>query len=172
MNGEVNRMEDASSGANDVVINALSKYADMVRRICFMYLKNKADVEDIFQDVFLKLLQHTEKFENDEHEKAWLCRVTINRCKDFRNTFFRKNVCSINDVELLFEDKAENVVMQEVLLLPQKYKNVIYLFYFEGYSVPEISKILCKKENTVYSYLHRAKAILRDKLGGDQNDCF
>lgn len=157
-------MENTSS-VNDAVTDALSKYADMVRRICFMHLRNKADVDDIFQEVFLKLLQHSGKFQSEEHEKAWLCRVAINKCNDFHRSFFRKNVCSIDDVTLVFENKEETEVMREVLALPPKYKNVIYLFYYENYTVPEISKILGKKENTVYSLLHRAKAVLKEKLG-------
>lgn len=160
-------MENTSS-KNDVVTDALSKYADMVRRICFIHLKNQADVDDIFQDVFLKLLQHSDKFQSEEHKKAWLCRVTINKCNDFHRSFFRKNICSIDDVTLIFENKEENEVMREVLFLPPKYKNVIYLFYYENYTVPEISLILGKKENTIYSLLHRAKAILKDKLGGQE----
>lgn len=159
-------MENTSS-VNDAVADALSKYADMIRRICFMHLKNEADVDDIFQEVFLKLLQHSGKFQSEEHRKAWLCRVAINKCNDFHRSFFRKNVCSIDDVIIVFENKEENEIMREVLALPQKYKNVIYLFYYENYTVPEISKILEKKENTVYSLLHRARTALKEKLGGN-----
>lgn len=159
-------MENTSSGTNDVVVKALNTYADLVHRICFMYLKSEADVEDIFQNVFLKLLQHKESFENAEHEKAWLCRVTINQCKDFHKSFFHKNVCSIDDLEIPVEDKAEEGVLREVLLLPQKYRNVIYLYYFEDYPVSEVAKILDEKENTVHTHLRRAKAILKNKLRG------
>lgn len=158
-------MENASSCANDVVVGALDKYSDMVRRICFMYLKSEADVEDIFQDVFLKLLQHREPFENEEHEKAWLCRVTINQCKDFHKSFFHRNVCFVGDIDIPTSDKAEKDVLREVLLLPQKYRNVIYLYYFEGYQVSEVAKILNEKENTVHTHLRRARAILKNRLG-------
>ncbi len=75
-------MDKTSFGTDDVLTEALKKYSDMVRKICFMYLRNYADVEDVFQEVFLKLLQSDITFENDEHIKAWLCRVTINKCKD------------------------------------------------------------------------------------------
>lgn len=159
-------MGNTSSGTNDVVIKALNTYSDLVRRICFMYLKNKSDVEDIFQNVFLKLLQHKEPFENEEHEKAWLCRVTINQCKDFHKSFFRKNVCSIDNLEIPTEDKVEEGVLREVLLLPQRYRNVIYLYYFEDYTVSEIAKILGEKENTVHTHLRRAKAMLKNRLRG------
>lgn len=159
-------MLNTSSGTNDVVTNALEKYSDMVRRVCFIYLKSGTDVDDIFQEVFLRLLQHNDQFDSEEHEKAWLCRVAINKCKDFHKSYFRKNVCSIDDLEIPFEDKTETGLIREVLSLPQKYRNAIYLFYYEDYTALEIAKILCKKENTVYSYLHRAKSMLKDKLKG------
>ncbi len=166
-------MENTSSGTNDVVTEAVDKYSDMVRRICFMYLADEADVEDIFQNVFLKLLQHKAEFKNEEHEKAWLCRVAVNQCKDFHKSFFRRHTCSIESLEIPTEDKIEAGVLREVLLLPQKYRNVIYLYYYEDYSVPEISKILGRNENTIYTRLRRAKAILKNKLGGfDDGNCF
>lgn len=159
-----------SSGANDVVEEALSKYANLVRKICFMYLHNYHDVEDVFQDVFLKLLQQSTAFESEEHQKAWLCKVTINKCKDLCKSFWRKNVESIEDKELPFEDSYESEVMNAVLSLPVKYKDAIYLFYYEGYTVKEISKILNQKENTIYSNLHRARELLKQKLGGAYNE--
>lgn len=161
----------ANTSCNNIVVaRAIEKYSDMVCRICFMYLKSKADVQDISQEVFLKLLQHQGKFESEEHEKAWLCRVAINKCKDFHKSFFRKNVCSIEDIEIPTEDKTETDVLHEVLALPQKYRDVIYLFYFEDYSISEISSILNKNENTVNTHLRRAKAILKTKLRGFQNE--
>ena len=146
------------------IVRAIEKYADMVRRISFMYLRNADDVEDIFQDVFLRLFRYEKSFDSDEHEKAWLLRVTINRCKDLHKSFFRSRVCSLNDMEITFEDEHESEVLQQVLALPQKYKDVVYLFYYEGYSVQEISKILCVKENTAYSHLHRARQMLKERL--------
>lgn len=131
-----------------------------------MYLHNQADVEDVFQEVFLKLLQNNVTFESEEHKKAWLCRITINKCKDICKSFFRRNVCSIEDMELPFEDPAESEVMTAVLSLPAKYKDVIYLFYYEEYTVQQMAKIMGQKENTIYSNLHRARELLRKKLGG------
>jgi RNA polymerase sigma factor (sigma-70 family) len=165
-------MDVTSSGTNDVVTRAIEKYSDMIYRICFMYLKSEADSQDISQEIFLKLLQRKEPFESDEHEKAWLIRVTINKCKDFHKSFFHKNVCSIENMEIPTQDKTETGVLQQVLLLPQKYRDVIYLYYFEDYPVAEIAAILGEKENTVHTHLRRAKALLKDKLRGfeDAND--
>lgn len=144
----------------------IDKYADMVRRICFIYLRNYADVEDVFQDVFLKYFLNEKPFENSEHEKAWICRITINRCKDLCKSIFYKNVCSLDGVELPTEDKVESEILRAVLSLPTKYKDVIYLYYYQKYTATEISVFLNQKENTVFTKLHRAREMLRRKLGG------
>ena len=157
-------MDKTEQDRNERIVGAIEKYADMVRRICYVHLKNSSDVEDIFQDVFLQLIRYEMRFDSDAHEKAWLIRVTINKCKDLHKSFFRSRVCPLDDTELTFEDETENEVMQEILALPQKFKNVMYLYYYEGYSVPELSKILQINENTVYSQLHRARRILKEKL--------
>lgn len=150
---------------------AIEKYGDTVRRICFMHLKSYSDVEDIFQEVFLKYVLYKNDFESDAHEKAWLIRVTINACKDILKSFFRKNTTSIDNLinqPYCFNDVDANMdVVNAILALPEKYKDVIFLFYYIGYSVPEISHILNKKENTVYTWLNRARAQLKVALGGD-----
>lgn len=151
------------------VVRAVERYADMVKRICFYYLKNEADTEDVFQNVFLKYLLHDEPFIDEEHEKAWLLRVAINACKDYLKSFFRRNTVSLNVIKEMAAEVPEDhrEVMEAVLSLPEKYKDPIYLHYYEGYSAAEIGKILGKKENTVYSLLSRGRKILKEKLGGE-----
>jgi RNA polymerase sigma-70 factor (ECF subfamily) len=151
---------------------AVEKYADTVRRICFIHLKNYADVEDVFQDVFLKYLLHDGTFESDDHERAWLIRVAINSCKDLLKSFFRRKVISFEDVasEPFYIQDESREVLDAVLKLPEKYKDVIYLFYYEGYTAVEIAKIMGRKENTIYTWLSRARANLRDVLGGGYFD--
>lgn len=163
-------MEQTQYDINEKITATLEKYSDMVRRICFLYLKNSADVDDIFQEVFLKLLQRKTLFISDEHEKAWLIRVTINKCKDVFKSFWRKNVDPIENMEFAFEDDAEKELLQVVLSLPEKYKDVIYLYYYEGYNVPEMANMLNKNENTIYSHLHRAKSLIKEKLEVEDHD--
>ena len=148
------------------VSRAIERYADMVTRLCLVYLKNDADAEDIFQTVFLKYTMNSPEFESEEHEKAWLVRVTKNACKDLLKSFFRSRTISIEEMENeCAEEKNDNsYVMQAVLSLPKKYREVIYLNYYEGYTAPEISKILGKNTNTVYTNLHKAKQLLRELL--------
>ena len=148
----------------------LNTYSDMVRRICYLYLRSNADVEDVFQEVFLKLLNQKTPFESAEHEKAWIIRVTINKCKDILKNFWHNKIVSIENIEMPFEDSHQGELLKVVLSLPKKYKDVIYLLYYEEYTVPEIAKLLKKNENTIYSQLHRAKILIKQKLGGKELD--
>lgn len=150
------------------VNKAVEQYSDTVRRVCMLYLKNYADTEDIFQTVFLKYVLSSAAFESEEHEKAWMIRVTINACKDLLGSFFRKRTVSLDEVmELPAQaSKDHREVLEAVLSLPQKYRDVVYLHYFEDYTAPQISRILRKNVNTVYTLLTRSKQMLREKLGG------
>ena len=149
---------------------AVDEYADMVRRLCMLHLKNYADTEDIFQIVFLKYALSSIEFENKEHEKAWLIRVTINACKDLLKSFFRRNTVSIHQLieQPAPQDQDYTDVLEAVLSLPKKYKDVVYLYYYEGYTAPQISKILGKNVNTIYTLLNRSKKILKAQLGGSE----
>lgn len=132
--------------------------------------KNHADTEDIFQGVFLKYVLSSVVFENDAHEKAWFIRVTINACKDLLKSFFYNRTVDLTEMheqiaaEVSEEDTA---VIEAVLRLPEKYRKVIYLHYYEGYTAPEISEILGKNVNTVYTYMQRARQMLKKELGGE-----
>ncbi len=151
------------------VNRVMEAYADMVRRICVVHLKNKYDTEDVFQNVFMKYLLYEGSFESSEHEKAWFVRVTINACTDWLRALSRRKWVSLDVLaeESTVLDNPSKEILEMVLKLPEKYRDVIYLFYYEEYSAVEIAKILGKKENTVYTWLSRAKDILREKLGGE-----
>ena len=150
---------------------ALDRYSDTVRRLCMVHLKNMADTEDIFQTVFLKYALRSAEFESREHEKAWFIRVTINACRDLLRSFFRRRTVSLDELTEqaapLEEDNRE--VLEAVLSLPLKYKEAVYLHYYEDYTAPEIAKILGKNVNTVYTLLNRARGMLKEKLGGDRD---
>lgn len=147
----------------------IEQYADTVRRLCMIHLKNYHDTEEIFQTVFLKYFLSSVVFENEEHEKAWFIRVTVNSCKDLLKSFFRSRTVPLdkllNQAEELTPDNSE--VLEAVLSLPEKYRQVVYLYYYEEYSAVEISRILGKKLNTIYTLLTRSKRLLKEKLGGD-----
>ena len=150
---------------------AIERYGDMVRRLCLVHLKNPADTEDIFQNVFLKYVLSPVVFESPEHEKAWLIRVTINACKDLVKSFFRSRTVPLEELldqpAPLSEEHKELLVA--VLALPPKYRDAVYLHYYEGYTAAEIGKLLGKNTNTVYTLLTRAREQLRKTLGGDRD---
>lgn len=150
---------------------AIERYADTVWRICMIHLKNHADTEDIFQNVFLKYVLSTAVFESEEHEKAWFIRVTINACRDLLKSFFRSRTVSLDTLLDQPADLTETdrTVLDAVLALPPKYRDVVYLHYYEGYTAPQIGKILHKNVNTIYTLLNRAKQALRETLGGDDD---
>lgn len=141
----------------------------MIRRLCMIHLKNYADTEDIFQTVFLKYVLSSVVFENKEHEKAWFIRVTINACKDLLKSFFRSRITSLDEIlEQAADMQEENKeVLEAVLSLPSKYRDVVYLHYYEGYTASEIGRFLKKNVNTVYTLMTRSRHLLREKLGGD-----
>lgn len=146
---------------------AIERYGDTVRRLCMVHLKNEADTQDIFQTVFLKYVLSSVRFESAEHEKAWLIRVTINACRDLLKSFFHSRVVPLEAAAACTSDPEDSSVLQAVLSLPPKYKDVIYLHYYEEYTAPEIGRILGKNVNTVYTLLTRARGLLRKKLGGE-----
>ena len=151
---------------------AVDLYGDTVRRICMIHLKNKADTEDIFQNVFLKYVLRTAPFDSPEHEKAWIIRVTANDCKDLLRSFFRSRTVSL---DVLIETPREmpedhSDILEAVLALPEKYKDPIYLHYYEGYTAEEIGQILGKNTNTVYTLLTRARQMLKTRLEGVAED--
>ncbi len=149
---------------------AIELYSDMIRKICMLHLKNYADTEDIFQTVFMKYLLHTAPFESEEHEKAWFIRVTVNACKDLLKSFFRRNAVPLEELseQTAALPEQDREVLEAVLALPSKYKDVVYLHYYEGYSAAEIGRILNKNVNTVYTLLSRAREQLKQTLGGDR----
>ena len=143
----------------------IDKYGDMVYRLAFSYTKNKEDADDISQEVFIKFIQNAYKFKkiDDGYLKAWLIRVTINRCKDFLASYWNRNIIALSDdITILMEEKSE--VYEAVINLPEKYKIVIYLYYYEDYSVKEIAAILKRSQGTVKWQLSKARQLLKEQL--------
>ncbi len=155
----------------------VEKYLKMVYRISFHYFGNREDAEDVAQDVFMKLYSQKIEFENDEELKAWLIRVTTNMCHSYFRNPFRKRKADVDEEELentidtgSSEQDIVNrkVVMDAVMSLPEHYRIVVYLFYYEEYSIGQISNILRIKETTIQTRLSRARQRLRAVLA----ECF
>lgn len=138
-----------------------SLYGKTLFRICMVQLGNKQDAEDVIQEAFLKLMYKAPKFNNSEHEKAWVIRVTINLCKDIHRSIWRKRVVKMEDIEIYYGDSKDLSIVEEILKLKTKYKEVIYLHYYEDYSIKDISEILKLSESAVKMRLKRGRESLK-----------
>lgn len=147
---------------------AFNKYSDMVYRLAFARVKNKYDADDILQEVFLRFIKSKDKVNNEEHAKALLIRITINCSKSMLTSSWFKKTEALS--ENLSVTMPENDTLEAVLRLPQKYRTVIHLHYYCGFSVEEIGKILDHNPSTVKSQLHRARMKLKTELKGVEFD--
>jgi RNA polymerase sigma-70 factor (ECF subfamily) len=134
----------------------IHEFGDMVYRLAYSYCRNKFDADDIFQEVFLKYMKKDSAFESDDHQKAWLIRVTINCAKSELTSFWKRNVVEMKG-EITLTDPDDLYLAEILQQLPQKYRIVIHLYYYEGYSTDEISELLGKRPSTIRTQLTRAR---------------
>lgn len=146
----------------------IREHADMIYRIALHNLKNPADAEDIFQDVCLTLLTKNAPLFDDVHIKNWLIRVTINKCKNFLKSSWQRNRDTLDAVADTPSEVSPSIP-ELVYSLPEKYRNIIYLYYYEEYTVAEIAEILKENKNTVNSKLQRARKKLKEILEEGEN---
>lgn len=161
-------MSNSLLRTDEEIAELYDRHSKTVYRVCFAYMKNSADTEDAVQDTFLQLIRSGPAFASEAHEKAWLIRTASNICKNALRHWWRRRE-SLEDHRDLAgpEELRTDEVLQAVLALPDKYKTAVYLYYYEGYSGPEIAGILKKPKSTVRNYLHEARAILKERLGDD-----
>ena len=147
------------------------RYMDMVFRLAFSYMKSASDADDVTQEVFIKLYSVNTVFESEEHIRNWLIRVTINQCrKQFRSPWRRLENIDDYAAALSFEDDNDRELFRAVMGLEQKYRSVIFLYYYIGYSTAEIADILGAPVNTVSTRLRRARARLKTILTEVEHD--
>lgn len=154
---------------NKYIEDMINTYSDLVYRLAITRCKNKDNAEDIFQEVFLIFNKKLPTFESGEHAKAWFIRVTINCSKNIINSSWNRKTTEL-DENIEFATKENHDVFYEVLKLPKNYKTVVYLHYYEGYKIFEISKLLNKKESTIKTWMLRARKILEKNLKGGFDD--
>ena len=146
--------------------DAFKKHSDMVYRLAVARVKNKHDADDVLQEVFLRLVKHIDKVENEEHLKALLIRMTINCSKSLLTSSCFKRTEPIS--ESIGVNDAYSDTLDAVMRLAQKYRTVIHMHYYMGYSVDEIAVILKSNPSTVKSWLHRARKQLKITLEGEE----
>lgn len=148
------------------------KYGDRIFSAAFSVCRNRADADDVVQDTLIRYYSLDKEFENEAHLKAWLIRVSVNRAKDINSSFWRRNTVEWEDTmdELAFEAPEDSRLFEAVMRLPEKYRTVIHLFYYEDYAVEEIAAILRRPRGTVKSQLNRGRTLLKNMLQEEWND--
>ena len=144
-------------------------YSDMLLRIALHHTQNLSDAEDVLQTVYLKLMKTEMQFDSGEHEKAWLIRVTINQCKDMLRSAWHKKTEGLDDSHKAKHKGEDFVVLDAVRALDEKYRDIVFLYYYEGYGTNEIADMLEMRKGTVESRLFRAREQLKKTLEGDWN---
>ena len=143
----------------------VNAYSDLILRLSYTYLKSTEDAKDICQTVFLRLLEKPRGFESPEHERAWIIRAAVNLCKDQLKSHWRRTTVDLEAARAVPAPEAEEgSLLAAVNLLPPKYRTVIYLYYYEGYSANEIAQLLREKPATVATQLSRGREKLRTHL--------
>lgn len=149
------------------ILNLYDKYYDMVWRICLMQLGNMQDAYDGTQETFIRLMNCSKVFQDEEHAKAWLIRTAANYCKDILKSSWRKKQICADWTEVMegaLVPDAYNEVFEAMMELPKKYRIIIYLHYYEGYSLKEVADIIKVNASTVRSRLAKAKSLMRGYL--------
>lgn len=164
-------MSELSVRTNEAFEAFYERYHRTVYRICYTYMKNHHDAEDCTEDVFVKVYTGSFTFADEAHEKAWLTVTAINLCKDRLKHWWRRSVSAIEDNPEPADDGGigTDETLQAVLRLPEKYKDVIYLFYYMGYQTDEIAKMLHRPPSTVRNHLREARERLRKELGEEMS---
>ena len=145
---------------------AVEQYLNMVYRIALNWFGSVHDAEDAAQEVMLRLWKNTSGFEGDAHLRHWLVRVTINVCKDLSRAPWRLHSVPLAQAppQPCADDPEAQAVVEEILLLPKKYRVPLYLYHYEGYSVREISALLKANPSTIRTRLSRARELLKHQL--------
>lgn len=157
-------MKETKSSEAERLVNA---YADLILRLSYTYLRSTHDAEDICQTVFLKLLAGGYTFDSPAHEKAWVIRTTANACKDELRAYRRRNAPLEAAGEVAAPEEPDSALLEAVLALPEKYREAVYLHYYEGYSVREVAELLNRSGAAVFAHLSRGRKKLREELGGN-----
>ncbi len=152
------------------IMDIYNRNVDTVYYVCYSFMKNKPEAEDMMQETFLRLISSGKIFENERHEKAWLIVTASNLCKNSLKRSWRREE-SIDDNPALAQrvTNSDNEVLEAILALPREYKTVVYMYYYEGYSGEEIARYLRCPHATVRTRLARARKLLKQMLGGDES---
>ena len=152
----------------DALTALYTRNVDAVYRICYVYLRSRADAEDAVQSVFLRYLQKQPEFRDENHERGWLLLTAKNICRDMLRSWWRHRVGldELPEPAVPMRDEEPSELTESLLALPEKYRITLYLYYWEGYPAREVAALLGCRESTVRTRLQRGREMLKNDLGG------
>ena len=156
-------MDEISLRTDEIIAQDLDKYGNTLLRLAYSYMKNVHDAEDVVQEVFVQLFKNIENFQSDDYKKHWLICVARNICKNKLKSAWFKRYAELTEMPY-YDEYKDSYVLDKVMNLSLKYREIIYLYYYEGYNTVEIASIIDKKEATVRSLLSRGRNILKEEL--------
>lgn len=160
-------MQQALQRTGRAAGDAYERYSSAVYRVAYTYMKNRYDAEDALQETFLRLIRGKLRFEDERHELGWLILTCSNVCRDMLKSKARQHEALDEHTELAAPEPEDNALLAAVMALPFKYKAVVYLHYYEGWSVEEMARLLRRSPNTIKTWLSRARKALKNELGGE-----
>ena len=146
----------------DGVETIMHTYGDMLFRLCLITLGNVSDAEDAVQETMIKYMQKKPKFENAEHEKAWLLKVASNKCKDILRFKNRHPVIAIDEINQFTQDASDSGILDALMTLPEKYRTVLVLYYVEEYSIDTIARVIGRTSSAVKMRLQKGRGLLAE----------
>lgn len=140
-------------------------YGNMLFRLCLVMLGNASDAEDVLQETMIKYIQKAPEFVNAEHEKAWLIKVAVNKCRDLLRYKSKRPVADIEEIVAYTKDKTDSDIIDALMSLPEKFRIVLILYYVEEYRIEDIAKVIGKTTSAVKMRLQKGRRLLKDAYG-------
>lgn len=158
-------MKSTSVRPADCMEKMVQTYGNMLFRLCLVTLGNASDAEDAVQETFMKYLQKAPEFEDAEHEKAWLITVATNKCRDMLRFKSRHPVIDVDEIKEFAKESSESGILDALMILPDKFRTVLVLYYVEEYSIEDIAKMIGRTSSAVKMRLQKGRRLLREAYG-------
>lgn len=155
-------MINTSARPADDIEEVVHTYGNMLFRLCLVTLGNESDAQDALQETFIKYLQKAPEFKSNEHKKAWLLKVAANQCKDMLRSKKLHQTVNLDEINQFMEERSDTGILDSLMLLPEKFRMVLFLYYVEEYGVREIANMIGKTPSAVKMRLQKGRSLLKE----------
>ena len=149
--------------SNEEISVAIEKYGNILYRTCLLMLKNTADADDVVEETYITYMQKAPEFSSDEHEKAWLITVAVNKCRNMLRYKSRHLTEPEAALDTLIQNEEKHYILECLMSLQDKFRTVLTLHYIDGYKVEEIAAMINKSASAVKMRLQKGRNLLNEK---------